>query len=255
MSNMFDLSDRVFLVTGASSGLGARFARTLAGHGAAVIAGARRLDKLDEQVSAITKAGGKALAAVLDVTRRETITAAFDLAEKEFGPVTGLVNNAGIVAEQWVLDVGDEDFQRVIATNLTGAWWCAQEAATRMTGHKIGGNIVNIASVLADRVSGTTAVYAISKAGLVQMTRAMALEFARHEIRVNAIAPGYILTDINSAFFNTEKGRQMIKRIPQNRIGEPKDLDAPLLLLASDACPYMTGAVITVDGGQSLTMA
>jgi NAD(P)-dependent dehydrogenase (short-subunit alcohol dehydrogenase family) len=254
MSHMFDLTDRVFLVTGASSGLGARFAEVLANHGARVALGARRADRLAENVAGIEAQGGTALAVELDVTDRDNVIAALEETETALGPISGLINNAGIVRETWALKAEPEDWEAVISTNLTGCWWCAQEAAKRMAAHGKGGNIVNIASILAERVTGTTSIYAIAKAGVAQMTRALALELVRNDIQVNALAPGYIRTEINQSFFASDAGRRMIERMPMRRIGEPAELDAPLLLMASNASPFLTGAMLTVDGGQSLAM-
>lgn len=253
--DLFDLSGRNFLVTGASSGLGQHFARILARHGAALLLGARRVDRLRALSEQILKAGGKAIPVKLDVTDRGSIQAAFDLGQAELGPISGVINNAGIASEKWVLDADPADWERVMATNLTGAWWVAQEAAARMASGNVAGNIVNIASILGFRVLKSTAAYAISKAGVIQMTKAMALELARNDIQVNAIAPGYFKTRLNAEFFDSPAGAQMIERIPQKRLGNPEDLEAPLLLLSSKASSFLTGSVIVLDGGQSLTMA
>jgi len=251
---MFDLSGKTFLITGASSGLGAHFARVLASSGAGLALAARRLDRLESLKDELEAGGAKAHAIEMDVTDRDSIVKGFNVAQDILGPLSGLINNAGTVSENWILDVSEEEWSDIMATNLTGAWWVAQEAARRMSTNG-GGVIVNIASILGFRVAKTTAVYAISKAGVIQMTKAMALELARENIQVNALAPGYFETDMNQAFFKGKAGQRMIDRIPQNRIGRLEELDAPLLLLASNACGYMTGTVITVDGGQSLMMA
>lgn len=253
-AKMFDLSGKTFLITGASSGLGAHFARTLAGKGASLALAARRLERLESLRDELTAAGTKAHAVEMDVTDRDSVLQGFASAQTALGPLSGLINNAGTVSENWVLQVDEKEWSDIIATNLTGAWWVAQEAARRMSANG-GGSIVNIASILGFRVSKTTSVYAISKAGVIQMTKAMALELARENIQVNALAPGYFETDMNQGFFSSPAGQKMIDRIPQNRIGRLEELDVPLLMLASNACSYMTGTVITIDGGQSLVMS
>ncbi len=247
---LFDLTGKVALVTGASSGLGARFARVLAANGAKVVLAARRVDRLDALAAEIAEAGGTATAVALDVTDRAGITTAFDAAEAAFGPVTVLVNNAGVASEARILDQSAEDWRHVLDTNLDGVWFVAQEGARRMVAAGARGSIVNIASILGFGVAKTLSAYAVAKAGVVQLTKAMALELAAAGIRVNALAPGYILTEINGEFFSSEKGRQYIERhIPMKRIGQEADLDGALLLMASDASSFMTGATITVDGG------
>ncbi len=246
---IFDISGRAALVTGASSGLGQHFALTLAGAGARVALGARRLERLQALAQQIEADGGQALAVQLDVTDGDSVRGAFELAEARLGPVGIVVNNAGITHSAPALELSQDDWQAVLDTNLTGAWLVAQEAARRLVAAAVGGSIINIVSVLAFRVAGHTAPYAASKAGLVQLTRTLALEWARHQIRVNAIAPGYIATDLNRDFLASTAGQAMIKRIPQRRAGTPSDLDGALLLLASDASRYMTGGVIVVDGG------
>lgn len=245
-----DLRGKVALLTGASGGLGSHFARVLAGQGAAVALTARRTDQLQALADEIRRAGGRAFAAVLDVTDAASVRAAFDQVEAELGTVDLLLNNSGIAGRGALMaDLAPEEFAAVIDVNLTGAYRVAREAAGRLIAAGKPGSIVNVASILAERVTPGVAPYLASKAGLAHLTRAMALEWARHRIRVNALAPGYILTDINRAFFESEAGRAMIRRIPQRRLGQPGDLDGPLLLLASDASAYMTGALLVVDGG------
>jgi NAD(P)-dependent dehydrogenase (short-subunit alcohol dehydrogenase family) len=237
-------------VTGASSGLGAHFARVLARCGARVAVGARRRDRLEALVRELNEAGASGTVAVdLDVAEEGSIASAFDAVEEVLGPVDVVVNNAGIADSGTALDTAPEAFDRVIATNLRGVWLMSTMAARRWREAKRGGAIVNIASILGFRVSGGTAAYAVSKAGVVQMTQAHALEWARYGIRVNALAPGYIATDINRDFFETEHGQAMVKRIPMRRLGNPEDLDGAFLLLVSDASRWMTGATIPVDGG------
>ncbi|MEQ8507108.1 MAG: glucose 1-dehydrogenase [Rhodospirillales bacterium] len=243
------LAGRGALITGASSGLGAHFARVLAAHGAAVACCARRADKLDEIVSEISNAGGQALAVEMDVTDRDSIADAFETATRALGPVTALINNAGMASTDRSIDLDPETWSRVMETNLTGAWAVAQRAAKDMVAAGTPGTIVNIASVLGLRQAGGVLPYAVSKAGLVQLTKSLALEWARHKIRVNAIAPGYIETDLNRDFLESEGGQTLMKRIPQRRFGKPGDLDGALLLLASDASDFMTGEVVAVDGG------
>jgi NAD(P)-dependent dehydrogenase (short-subunit alcohol dehydrogenase family) len=247
MAEPFDLTDAVALVTGASSGLGRHFAFTLARAGARVAVAARRADALQETVDLIAGIGGAALPVSLDVTDGPAVRAAVKTVVERWGRIDVLVNNAGIVATAPALDLPEPEWDQVIDTNLKGAWLVAQAVARSMVGR--GGAIINIASVLGIRVAGEVAAYAASKAALIHLTRTLAFELARHKIRVNALAPGYIETDINRAFFATDVGRALIKRIPQRRLGTPEDLDGPLLLLASPASAYMTGAVIVVDGG------
>jgi NAD(P)-dependent dehydrogenase (short-subunit alcohol dehydrogenase family) len=237
---------RVF-VSGASGGLGAHFARTAARCGAAVAVGARRRGRLDDLVRELGEAG--AVAVDLDVTDEASIAAALDAAEAAIGPLDVLVNNAGIAEGGAALDTSPQEFDRVIATNLRGVWLMSVAAANRWRAAKRGGAVVNIASILGFRVAGGTSAYAASKAAVVQMTKGHALEWARYGIRVNALAPGYIATDINAGFFETEHGQAMVKRIPMRRLGQPEDLDGAFLLLCSDASRWMTGATIPVDGG------
>jgi NAD(P)-dependent dehydrogenase (short-subunit alcohol dehydrogenase family) len=236
---------RIF-ITGASGGLGEHFAKVCARNGAAIAVGARRLDKLDALVAELKRLGAaEAVAVALDVADEASVEAALSAV----GPLDVLVNNAGIAGDGSALDTSAEAFDRVIATNLRGVWLMSTAAARRWRDAKRGGAIVNIASVLGFRVAGGVAAYAVSKAGVVQMTQALALEWARFGIRVNGLAPGYIETDINAGFFDTEPGRAMLKRIPTRRLGQPEDLDGAFLLLATDASAWMTGATIPVDGG------
>lgn len=253
MSELFDLSGRVALVTGASQGLGRRFARVLAGHGAAVGLAARQLDKLQELEREIKAEDGRVASVALDVTDRKSIGRAIGTIEDVLGPIDVLVNNAGTAVSKGVLEQTEADWDQVVGTNLKGAFFTAQAVARRMVARDPkpawGGSIVNIASVLAQGVVGHLAPYAASKGGLWQLTRSMALELARHDVRVNALAPGYVVTEINRDFLATEAGERMRKRIPQRRFGTPEDLDGALLLLASDASRYITGSIIVIDGG------
>ena len=249
MTKPFDLSGKIALVTGASGGLGRHFAGVLAGAGARVAICARRMDKITESVAGIESAGGRSFGVEMDVTDKDSVIAAFDVIEEQAGPVTVLINNAGITASNLALEMSEDDWDRVLDTNLKGAWTVAQQAAQRMAGAKTGGVIVNIASVLGLRVGKGVLPYAVSKAGLVQMTKALALELAPHGIRVNALAPGYVETDLTRDYLASDAGKKLLKRIPQRRPAGMEELSGPLLLLASDASSYMTGAVIAVDGG------
>ncbi|HYC38475.1 MAG TPA: glucose 1-dehydrogenase [Usitatibacter sp.] len=248
-SKLFDISGKVALVTGASSGLGDHFARTLAASGATVIAGARRTDRLAALADEIARSGGKAHAVAMDVTDPASVAAAFERAAQLAGAPDIVVNNAGIAQAKAALDLTEADWRQVMDTNLDGAWRVAQAGAKAMVTAKKGGSIVNIASILGLRVAGSLLAYTAAKAALVQATQALALEWARYRIRVNAIAPGYIETEINAGFFKTEAGQAMVKRVPQRRIGTASELDGALLLLASDAGSYMTGSTLVVDGG------
>ncbi|MBX9461905.1 MAG: glucose 1-dehydrogenase [Aquamicrobium sp.] len=243
------LQDRVALVTGASSGLGAHFARVLAAHGARVLLAARRVDALEEQKAEIEAAGGRADIVRLDVADGGSVEAAFGSFDAADLRIDIVVNNAGISEAAPALSVTAGDWDRVLDTNLKGVFLVAQAAARRMQGDGRGGSIVNVASILGHRVAGNLASYAASKAGVVRLTEALALEWARFGIRVNSLCPGYIETDLNREFFASDAGKALIRRIPQRRLGAPSDLDGALLLLASDAGRYMTGSSITVDGG------
>ena len=249
MTDFHDLSGKTALVTGASQGLGRRFAIVLAKHGAKVALAARQVEKLDGLKRDIEQDGGKACTARLDVTDTSSIETCLDKVESDLGSPDILVNNAGVAVSKPFLEQTEDDWNKVVGTNLTGAFFVAQAVARRMVAEGRGGSIVNIASVLALDVIGHVAPYAASKGGIWQATKTMALELARHQIRVNALAPGYIETDINRDFLSSETGQKMKKMIPQRRFGEPEDLDGALLLLASDAGRYITGSIIVVDGG------
>lgn len=241
------IADRHVLVTGASSGLGAHFAKLCARHGAHVSIAARRVERLAQLRGELERLGAASAAAYgLDVTDADSIAALFDALAR---PLDCLVNNAGISAAAPALDTPLESFDAVMATNLRGPWAMALAAAGAWRAQGRGGTVVNVASILGARVAGGVAPYAVSKAGVRQMTAALALEWARLGIRVNALAPGYIETEINADFFATPAGEAMIKRIPMRRLGRPEDLDAAFLLLATDAAPWMTGVFLPVDGG------
>jgi len=249
-AQIFDLAGKVALVTGASSGLGVRFAEVLAENGAAVALVARRADRLAAVKARIEAAGGRAVAIEADVCDRTAMQRAFDAAEKAFGTVTILVNNAGVAHSDRAVELAEEDWRRVISTNLDAVFFWAQEAARRMLAAGKGGAIVNIASVLGFGVNKGVIAYATAKAGVIQLTKALALELAFKGIRVNAIAPGWIVTEITHDYLSSEQGAAMKRQIPMGRFGEERDLDGPLLLLVSDAGRYMTGATIVADGGQ-----
>jgi NAD(P)-dependent dehydrogenase (short-subunit alcohol dehydrogenase family) len=253
-SELFDLSGHVALVTGASSGLGMRFAEVLAENGAAVVLVARRTDRLAAAKARIEAAGGQAIAIGADVLDRTAMAQAFGEAEKTFGTVTLLVNNAGVAHSGRALDLPAEDWRRILSTDLDAVFFWAQEAARRMIAAGRHGAIVNIASVLGFGVSKGTAAYATAKAGVVQLTKALALELAYKGVRVNAIAPGWFVTEINRDFLLSEKGAAMTREIPVGRFGEDGDLDGVLLLLASNAGRYITGATYVVDGGQMIAL-
>ncbi|MBU8539682.1 SDR family NAD(P)-dependent oxidoreductase [Falsiroseomonas tokyonensis] len=245
----FSLAGRVALVTGASGAFGRHFARILHGAGARVVLGARRPDTV---AALVAELGEAAMAVALEVTEEASIAAALDQAAARFGPPGILVNNAGIAATRPFLDHDVADWDRVMQVDLRGAFLVAQAVARSMVAAGQGGSIVNVASILGSRVIPGVAGYSAAKAGLIQLTRQMAVELARHRIRVNALAPGYIATEINAGFFETEAGQALVKRIPQRRLGTVEDLTGPLLLLASEAGAHMTGSVLTVDGGHSI---
>lgn len=249
-ATIFNLAGKVALVTGASGGLGLHFARTLAGAGARVALAARRKEQLEANVGAITGAGQEAIAVAMDVTDPGSVERGVaEVAQHFGGPATVVVNNSGVTASSTALDLDPGEWDKVMDTNVKGAWLVARAAARRMIDAGVGGSVVNIASILGFRVAGRVAPYAASKAGLLHLTRALAFEWARHGIRVNALAPGYVETDLNRDFFSSDPGKALIARIPQRRLGQPEDLDGALLLLASDASAYMTGSTIVVDGG------
>jgi NAD(P)-dependent dehydrogenase (short-subunit alcohol dehydrogenase family) len=249
-AEMFTLKGRVALVTGASSGLGVQFAKALADNGAAVALVARRADRLKSLKDEIEGKGGRAVAIEADVTDHAAIARAFDAAEKAFGTVTILVNNAGIAHGGRAVEMPPEEWRKVLSTNLDAVFFWAQEAARRLLAAKKQGAIVNIASVLGLAVSKGAVAYAAAKAGVVQVTKALAVELAFKGVRVNAIAPGWFVTEMNDDYLSSEAGAAIKREIPMGRFGNSGDLDGALLLLVSDAGSYITGATVVVDGGQ-----
>ena len=248
-----DLSGMVYVVTGSSSGLGVHFARVLAVSGARVALVARRREKLSALASELSDAGAPAPVVVeADVRDVASIRAAVAEIVETAGVPDGLVNNAGVVDSGKALDVTEESWDAVLDTNLKGAWFFAAATARAMAAADKAGAIVNIASIAGARPAAGVGPYAVSKAGVAHMTRQLAVEWARHAIRVNALAPGYVETDLNRDFFATEAGQALVRRVPQRRLGQPADLDGPLLMLCDPGNAYMTGAVVTVDGGHSV---
>ena len=249
--SVFRLDGKVALVTGASSGLGARFAKILSLGGAKVALAARRLDRLQALCDEIAAVGCDALPVTLDVNDPGAIKTAADIVESRLGPIDILVNNSGISVQRRLGDYSPADFDQVMNTNLRGAFFVAQEVGRRMVSRK-SGRIINISSVAGLRAINQLAVYGMSKAGVIQMTRAMALEWGRHGVNVNAICPGYIETEINSDYWKSEGGQKLLSMLPRKRIGQSQDLDGVLLLLASDASTFLNGAVISADDGFSI---
>jgi 3-oxoacyl-[acyl-carrier protein] reductase len=249
MTGLFDLSGAVGLVTGASGGLGSRFTRVLAAHGASVAATARSPRKLAALIGEIGESGGVAAPFRLDVTDRASISAAFDAIEAKLGPATLLVNNAGIARSEPGESMSGDDWRDVLEVNLDGSFFMMQEFARRLIAAGKKGAVINIASILGLRPDKGVAGYAAAKAAMINLTRTLALEWARHGIRVNAIAPGWFPTAINENYLKSQAGAALKKRIPLRRFGEPHELDGALLLLASKAGSYMTGTTIVVDGG------
>jgi NAD(P)-dependent dehydrogenase (short-subunit alcohol dehydrogenase family) len=257
MSYAIDLSGRVALVTGASSGLGQQFAKTLASAGCAVALAGRRIERLKDLSAEIEAAGGDAHVVQLDVTEVASIKAAVAHTETELGTIDILINNSGVSTTQKLVDVREEDYDFIFDTNTRGAFFVAQEVGKRMLarakgsapGTFTGGRIVNIASMAGLRVLGQIGVYAMSKAAVVHMTRSMALEWGRYGINVNAICPGYIDTEINHHHWQTEQGKKLVDMLPRKRVGKPQDLDTTLLMLVAKESHFINGAVIQADDG------
>jgi 3-oxoacyl-[acyl-carrier protein] reductase len=253
-SELFDLTGRVGLVTGASSGLGARFAEVLAANGAAVALVARRKERLVALAARIEQSGGRAIAVEADVLDNASMRRAFDAAEAAFGTVTILVNNAGVAHAGRAVELPEEEWRRVLSTNLDAVFYWSQEGARRMLAVGKRGAIINISSVLGFGVGKGVIAYAAAKAGVVQITKALGLELAFKGIRVNAIAPGWFVTEINRDYLASEAGQKLTRDIPVGRFGGDGDLDGALLLLASDAGRFIAGATIVVDGGQMVAL-
>lgn len=247
----FNLQGKVILVTGASSGIGAHFARVLADEGADVIVAARRAEKLQKQVDAIIAKGGKARALSMDVANTESVDAAFEIIKNDYGKLDVLVNNAGVAGDPIkFLDTSEDDWNWVVNTNLTGAWRVARAAVTLMIANETAGAVVNTASIYGLRTGVLKSAYNASKAALVQLTKSMAMELSRKNIRVNALCPGWIDTGLNDEYFASENGKRYIQTIPAKRLGTVEDLTVAMLLLAcNSAGAYITGTTLTVDGG------
>ena len=252
MAYEIDLSGKVALVTGASSGLGDRFARVLAQAGATVALASRRVERLKELRAEIDAEGGEAHVYELDVTNISSVRACMAQVEIDLKKIDIVINNSGVSTQGRVLEVSEADYDYVMDTNLKGAFFVAQQAANVMVAKKTPGRIINIASVAGQKVLSQLSVYCMSKAAVIHMTKAMALEWGRFGINVNAICPGYIETDINSTYFKSENGQKLMNMLPRRRLGQPDDLDGLLLLLASDAAGFINGAVITADDGLSV---
>jgi NAD(P)-dependent dehydrogenase (short-subunit alcohol dehydrogenase family) len=252
--SQFSLDGRIALVTGASSGIGRGVAKGLAKAGATIIAAARRLDRLEELVTEIEADGGRALAVRVDVTDKVSIETALDRAESSFGVVDIVINNAGVGAPEPFLKIDDEKFDYTMNTNFKGVWYIAQESARRMAGAKKPGSIINIASMLGIRaLSGYTA-YCSSKGAVLQLTRCMALDLGRYGIRVNAIAPGWFVTEMNEDYLGSEEGQAYLSQTPARRAGEVEELVGPIVMLASEAGSFVNGAVLPVDGAHSVAL-
>ena len=245
----FRLDDKLALVTGAGSGLGRQFALTLAEAGASVVLAARRREKLEETAGLVSDAGGSAICVDLDVTDAESVQACFAEIQDAAGVPDIVVNNAGIARQAYLTEITEQDWDAVLDTNLKGVFLVAQTAARGMLGAGKGGSIINIASILGFRVSKALASYIAAKAGVAHLTKAMALEFSRYGIRVNALAPGYFITEMNQDQFEQGAEELVKQRVPMQRVGDLPEIGGPLLLLASDAGSYMTGSIVTVDGG------
>jgi NAD(P)-dependent dehydrogenase (short-subunit alcohol dehydrogenase family) len=245
----FSLVGKRALVTGASSGLGLHFARLLATAGAEVVLAARRTEALERIVAEWPVSSQHVRAVRLDVTDAAAVRDSFDAAEAGGSPLDLIINNAGVAITRPAIEQTEADWDRVLDTNLKGAWLIATEAARRLVIAKREGAIVNVASILGERPGGSVAPYCASKAGLVHLTKVLALEWARHGIRVNVLEPGYVITELNQDFLSSVAGQRLMERVPQRRFARPEDLDGAVLLLASDAGRHITGAALAVDGG------
>lgn len=247
--DLFSLHGKNALVTGASGGLGQHIAEVLSRAGAGVVLCGRRAQPLEQLADQIKRGNGKAVAVAFDTTDSTSVVKGFAAAREAFGDIDVLINNSGVATTAPLLNLSESDWDATLDTNLKGAWHCAREFSQALIGADKPGAIVNVASILGIRVAGQVGAYAASKAALIQLTGVLALELARNKIRVNALAPGYIATDLNKKFLETDAGAALIKRVPQRRLGDLRDLDGPLLLLASEASRFMTGSTLVVDGG------
>jgi len=252
MSNeLFSLKNKVIFITGASSGIGEGLAKGLAQQGAKLVLTGRRLERLEKLVSEIETAGGVALAVALDVTDRKQVNNAFDAAESAFGVVTGVLNNAGVSVTKPFLEMSTEDAEFVFNTNIYGVWHVAQEACKRLVSAGVAGSILNIASMFGVAAHPHVSAYCASKGAVIQFTKALAVDMQQYNIRVNALAPGWFTTEMNEAFFNSERGLRYLQRVPAKRTGNVEELLGPVCMLLSDAASYMTGSIVTVDGGHT----
>ena len=251
MTDIFDMTGKRVLITGGATGLGLAAASALARYGAKVILAARRTNRVEESVASIQSSGGRATGVSLDVSDADSIASALETVF-ESGRVDVLINNAGVVGDKMLIDETEADWDRIYNTNLRAIFSLSQAVARAMAADHIGGNIINMASILGSTTQKGTATYASAKAALIQLTRSMAVEWARYNIRVNAIAPGYFRTELADDWLDSEGGQNMIKRAPLRRTGVPHELEGVVLLLASAAGGYMTGSVVTVDGGLSI---
>jgi NAD(P)-dependent dehydrogenase (short-subunit alcohol dehydrogenase family) len=256
IEQLFSLKGRVALVSGASSGLGVRFAQTLAHAGAAVVCAARRVEPLEDTVQSIREAGGEAVAITMDVSDRESIGRGMAAAAERYGAVDILVNNAGISGPLGPLhEMAEADWDRIFAVNTHAAWILAKDVSRRLIATGKPGSIINIISILGLTPAAGNAAYPVTKAATLMLTRELALNLCRHKIRVNAIAPGYFRTEMNASYLDGAHGAEMVRQIPMRRTGRLSELDGVLLLLASDASSFITGSVIVVDGGHSSRLA
>lgn len=251
MTDIFDMTGKRVLITGGATGLGLAAASALARYGAEVVLAARRIDRINESVAAIEASGGCARGVALDVSNASSISEALETVEKN-GRIDVLINNAGVVGDKMLIDEADEDWDRIYNTNLRAIFTLSKAVAKSMAADHSGGTIINMASILGYTTQKGTATYASAKAALIQLTRSMAVEWARYNIRVNAIAPGYFRTELADDYLDSDVGQNMIKRAPLRRTGVPHELEGVVLLLASAAGGYMTGSVVTVDGGLSI---
>lgn len=249
MTTVFRLDGKTAMVTGGAGALGRHFARTLASAGARVVLAGRRIEPLRELAAELAEDGLASCAISMDVTDPQGIQAAYDEAQATFDTIDIVVSNAGVASTKKSMDMSADDWSAIVDVNLKGGWLVCNEAARRLAAAQRPGSLINVTSILGHRVAGAVVAYAAAKAGLEHMTRALALEWARYGIRVNALAPGYIETDLNRDFFASDAGRALINRIPQRRLGQAEDLEGALLLLASDASRYITGSSIVIDGG------